>query len=92
MLTGCQSRITNCQFEDCQSGGITIADSSEVFVDLSSFYNLGSSSIHGIKNSNISVKRSIFHRCKGNGVNFEYSTGYVYKCKFNNFDFPAISL
>lgn len=91
MLSECQASIKNCIFNKCMGGAISFAESTECFVDLCSFFDLGSSSIHAMKNSVANVKRSFFKKCNGNGVNFEYSNGFVYRCIFNNFTFPVIA-
>lgn len=91
MLTGSEAHIIKCNFKECKGGGVSIADSSKIYVNQCGFNDIGSSSIHAMKNSEAKVKYCNFETCKGNGVNFEYSTGCVYKCKFSDFDFPAIA-
>ncbi|KAK8836903.1 hypothetical protein M9Y10_037429 [Tritrichomonas musculus] len=91
LLTGSQAHVINCEFFDCNGGAISIADSSDVYVRYCRFHDIGSSSVHAMKNSKAFVFKCILERCKGNGVNFEYSTGYIYKCKFDDFYFPAIA-
>lgn len=91
MLTGSHAHIIKCNFEECKGGGISIADSSDIYVNHCRFRDIGSSSIHAMKNSKASVRNCSLKTCKGNGVNFEYSTGDVYKCEFCDFDFPAIA-
>jgi hypothetical protein len=33
-----------------------------------------------------------FERCQGNGVNFEFSTGFVRDCSFEGFSLPALAV
>lgn len=90
MLTSCQAHIINCIFNECQGGGISIAESSTIYVDRCNFNDIGVTSIHAIKKSTAFIARSHLNKCNGNGVNFDYSNGYVYKCTFHDYIYPAI--
>lgn len=91
LLNNSEAYIERCQFKDCEGGGISNADLSKIKVNHCHFSNLGCSAIHSIKNSNAQIMNCYMKKCRGNGVNFEYSTGCVYKSFFSDFDFPAIA-
>jgi hypothetical protein len=92
MLKDTVGFIEDCQFHGCAGGGISIADGSEVRVTGCSFLNIKSSSIHGMKSCTVEVSRCTFESCHGNGVNFEFSSGFVTRCCFRRFALPALAI
>ncbi|KAH0790451.1 hypothetical protein GPJ56_005747 [Histomonas meleagridis] len=91
ILQQSQAHVFNTRFEDCQGGGISIADKSLIYTSNCIFLNVKNSSIHAMKESSAQIERCTFDNCGGNGANFECSTGYVYLSRFINFHFPPIA-
>lgn len=91
MLSNSKAKVENCTFSGCKGGAISVAEGSFAYVSASSFTQIGCSSIHAMKSSTAHVNACNFTNCQGNGVNFEYSSGYVLGSTFSGFDFPAIA-
>jgi hypothetical protein len=92
MLKDAVCYLQDCEFRDCNGGAISVADGSAVTAIRTTFNNIKSSCIHGMKNCSVEVDRCIFDTCQGNGVNFEFSKGFVTNCSFRRFSFPAIAV
>ncbi|OHS95959.1 hypothetical protein TRFO_37898 [Tritrichomonas foetus] len=91
MLNGGSSQIFDSLFEECGSGSLSLADESKAYVSNCTFKNISSSSVHAMKASHVEVNDCKFFAGNGNGVNFEYSGGYVNNCEFHEFKYPAIA-
>jgi hypothetical protein len=48
--------------------------------------------VHGLKNCTVQVENCSFSDCRGNGVNFEFSGGFVRDCSFCAFNFPPLAV
>lgn len=86
------SRFSKCRFNKCLGGAISLAETSIANVSDCSFDTINYSAVHGIKNCFLSVENSSFIRCKGNGVNFEHSNGYVSNSNFEDFQYPIFAV
>jgi hypothetical protein len=92
MLKGSQCAIDCCCFSECNAGAVSVADGCKVYVRRSIFTDVQSSCVHGLKNCLVEVEQCILEHCRGNGVNFEFSTGFVRSCSFRDFTFPPLAV
>ena len=92
ILFGGQTTFKGCRFNKCNGGAVSMAESSSTVVENCSFEDINLSALHGMKDCTLKVSNSNFKNCKGNGVNFEHSTGEVSNCTFDNFDFPVFAV
>jgi hypothetical protein len=56
------------------------------------FADIKRSAIHGMKECIVHVENSRFSNCTGNGVNFEFASGFVKDSWFSKFGYPAIAV
>lgn len=91
-LANCEATVNKSKFIGCKSGAITCADSSNIKVTECNFNDIGSSAVHGMKNSQICVSDCNFKNIEGNGVNYENSGGMALNCNFDTIKFPAIAI
>lgn len=91
-LTGCKATVNKSKFIGCKNGAIACADSSNMKVTECNFNDIGSSAVHGMKNSQICVSDCNFKNIEGNGVNYDNSGGMTLNCNFDTINFPAIAI
>lgn len=92
VLSDSAVRATKCTFKDCAAGGVLAADNSMISLEECHFEGNGSSCVHCVKNSDARLSECTFRDGRGNGIDFDYATGWLHKCTFENFKSPAIGI
>jgi hypothetical protein len=92
LLKRCACRVDECHFDECQTGAIAGADGCQVYVRASTFKDVQNTCVHGMKNCILQVENCEFRECHGNGVNFEFASGFVRNCSFTGFVFSPIAV
>jgi hypothetical protein len=82
--------VLECSFEECEMGGFTICSQSRAQLTKCTFSRMIGNCVHCMRNSELQLSECSFDNVEGNGVNFEFSHGFVTQSTFTGFTFPAI--
>jgi hypothetical protein len=88
----CVCGVTGCRFERMYDAGVSLSDHSRLYMSDCEFIEMKGSAVHGTKGCVMEIENCRVRECAGNGVNFEFSSGFVKNCEFRNLSFPAIAV
>jgi hypothetical protein len=84
--------VLSSHFEGLHEGAMSVLEDSGLSVVRCVFANIKRRAIHGMNKCILRVEGSHFANCRGNGVNFEFSSGHVKRCEFRGLGFAAIAM
>jgi hypothetical protein len=92
IVNNCNAFITDCEFWKGGNGGISVSDNCKALIKNCTFKNMKQSSIHAIGNSMIEIDKVDIIGSNGNGMNIEYSKGFIGNCHIEECKYPAIAI